>query len=139
MIVLDTNVVSEIIRSKPEPRVLLWLKSCLLSDLFISVLTLTEMRFGAALLPESMEKQILNRRIDEVLRSTFENRVLAFDTSAAEICAKLMASKKAHTPLLKVVDLQIAATAISNNFAVATRDLNDFKHKGLNIINPWTD
>jgi toxin FitB len=139
MIVLDTNVVSEIIRSKPEPRVLLWLKSCLLSDLFISVLTLTEMRFGAALLPESMEKQILNGRIDEVLRSTFENRVLAFDTSAAEICAKLMASKKAHTPLLKVVDLQIAATAISNNFAVATRDLNDFKHKGLNIINPWTD
>jgi toxin FitB len=139
MIVLDTNVVSEIMRPKPELRVSRWLKSYATRDIFISALTVTELRFGAALLPESFDKSILNHRIDNILLSLFDERILPFGTNAAERCAVLMASKRAFTPFVKIIDLQIAATAMANSFAVATRDVKDFQHEGLRIINPWTD
>ncbi len=139
MIILDTNVVSEMIRSKPEPKVLTWLKSHKHSDLYISVMTIMELKFGSALLPDGPDRKILNTKIDGALRSHFAGRILVFQETQAEICAELMASKKAFTPFVKIVDLQIAATALSNGFAVATRDLNDYQHEGLRVINPWTD
>jgi toxin FitB len=139
MIVLDTNVVSEMMRNKPEPKVLDWLKSHSRVDLFISVMTIMELKFGHALLPDGPDKQILDRKIDELISSQFNERVLVFDRMASEICGMLMASKKAHIPFVKIVDLQIAATALANGFAVATRDLSDFQHAGLVVINPWTN
>ena len=139
MIVLDTNVVSEIMRPKPELNVSRWLKSYAIRDVFISALTVTELRFGAALLPEGSDKSILNDRIGNILSSHFEERILPFGTQAAERCAVLMASKRAFTPFVKIIDLQIAATAMTNGFAVATRDVKDFQHHGLRVINPWTD
>jgi toxin FitB len=139
MIVLDTNVVSELMRARPDLSVLRWLKSYAESDIFISALTVTELRFGAALLPDGPDKSILNDRIDGILLTLFRTRVLSFDSRAAEICAYLMATKRARTPFVKIVDLQIAATALANGFAVATRDVDDFRHDGLRVINPWTD
>jgi toxin FitB len=139
MIVLDTNVVSEMMRSKPEAKVLNWLASIPRTNLFISVLTIVEMKFGSALLPDGTEKQKLNAKIVDVLSSQFAGRILVFDEAAADVCANLMAMKKAHTPFVKIIDLQIAATAMRNGFAVATRDVKDFQHEGLRVINPWTD
>lgn len=139
MIVLDTNVVSEIMRPKPELKVSGWLKSYAKSDIFISALTVTELRFGVAVLPDGSDKSILSDRIDDILQSLFSERVLSFDRQAAELCAVLMASKRAYTPFVKIIDLQIAATAMSNGFAIATRDVKDFDHEGLTVINPWTD
>ena len=139
MIVLDTNVVSEIMRPKPTLKVSRWLKSYAVKDIFISALSVTELRFGAELLPDSSDKSILNDRIDHILRSLFEERILSFGTQAAERCAVLMASKRAFTPFVKIIDLQIAATAMANGFAVATRDVKDFQHEGLRVINPWTE
>ncbi len=139
MIVLDTNVVSEIMRPKPTLKVSRWLKSYAVKDIFISALSVTELRFGAELLPDSSDKSILNDRIDHILRSLFEERILSFGTQAAERCAVLMASKRAFTPFVKIIDLQIAATALTNGFAVATRDVKDFQHDTLRVINPWTE
>lgn len=139
MIVLDTNVVSEMMRSKPELKVLNWLNSMSRASLFISVLTVVELKFGSALLTDGTDKQKLNAKIVDVLSSQFAGRILVFDEAAADICANLMAMKKAHTPVVKVIDLQIAATAMTKGFAVATRDVKDFQHDALRVINPWTD
>ena len=126
-------------RTKPEPKVLNWFKSYSRVDLFVSVLTITELKFGLALLPAGPDKHILDGKIDVILRLQFAGQILVFEDSAAKICAELMAAKKARTPFVKIVDLQIASTALANGFAVATRDLNDFKHEGLRVINPWAD
>lgn len=139
MIVLDTNVVSEMMRSKPEPKVLNWLNSIPRADLFISVLTIVELKFGSALLTDGTDKQKLHAKIVDVLSFQFAGRILVFDEAAADVCANLMAIKKAHTPFVKIIDLQIAATAMTNGFAVATRDVKDFQHDDLRVINPWTD
>ena len=139
MIVLDTNVVSEMMRSKPEVKVLHWLDSVPRTNLFISVLTIVELKFGSALLTAGTDKQKLNAKIVDVLSSQFAGRILVFDEAAADVCANLMAMKKAHTPVVKIIDLQIAATAMTKGFAVATRNIKDFRHEGLTIINPWTD
>ncbi len=139
MIVLDTNVVSEMMRSKPDIKVLNWLSKFPSAKLFLSVLTVVELKFGVGLLPEGIDKQKLNSKIEDMVRTQFAGRMLVFDEASAYICAELMTVKKAHTPFVKIVDLQIAATAISNSFAVATRDLSDFKHADLTVINPWTD
>jgi toxin FitB len=139
MIVLDTNVVSEMMRSKPEVKVLHWLDSVPRTNLFISVLTIVELKFGSALLTDGTDKQKLNAKIIDVLSSQFAGRILVFDEAAADVCANLMAMKKAHTPFVKIIDLQIAATAMTNGFAVATRDVKDFQHEGLRVIDPWTN
>jgi toxin FitB len=139
MIVLDTNVVSEMMRSKPEVKVLHWLDSVPRTNLFISVLTIVELKFGSALLTDGTDKQKLNAKIIDVLSSQFAGRILVFDEAAADVCANLMAMKKAHTPFVKIIYLQIAATAMTNGFAVATRDVKDFQHEGLRVIDPWTN
>jgi toxin FitB len=139
MIVLDTNVVAAMMRPKPELKVLNWLNSISRANLFISVLTIVELKFGSALLVDGTNKEKLDAKIQDVLNFQFAGRILVFDEAAADICAKLMAIKKAHTPFVKAIDLQIAATALANGFSVATRDLKDFRHEGLAIINPWAD
>jgi toxin FitB len=139
MIVLDTNVVSELLRANPEVKVLDWLKKHSKSELFVSVLTIMELRFGLALLSDGPDKHRLDVKIDTILNLQFSDRTLVFGEATAKICSGLMAKKRAFTPFVKIVDLQIAATALENGFSVATRDINDFDHEGLRVVNPWTD
>ena len=139
MIVLDTNVVSELMRLHPEKRVMAWLGRHLPSNLFITTMTVTELRFGAVSHPLPDRKNQLNLQIDEQLDFFGSSNLLSIDLGSAEICADLMWHSKDKTPEAKTMDLQIAAIAIRCGFAVATRDVKDFQHQGLRVINPWTD
>jgi toxin FitB len=139
MIVLDTNVLSELAKPDADPNVKRWHKTFSPASLFISCLSVTELRYGAALLPEGVRREKLNRALDYLLVGVFKANILPFDTKSAEICANLMVERRAYAPIPKIVDLQIAATALAHGFAVATRDVNDFSCGGLRVINPWTD
>ncbi len=102
-------------------------------------MTVTELRYGAVSHPSPEQKLKLNAQIDEQMNLFGSGNILSFNLGAAEICAELMWRSRDKTPDAKTVDLQIAATAMANSFAVATRDVKDFQHEGLRVINPWTD
>ena len=138
LILLDTNVVSEIFKANADEKVLLWIATCKPSQLVTSVITITELRFGAICHPDKTKGATLHGQISEFMQSLEDRNLLTFDLAAAEICAKLMAESRAFTPREKYADLQIAAIAMSRNIPIATRNLKDFRHKGLTIIDPWT-
>ena len=137
LILLDTNVVSEIFKATADENVILWIASCKPSELATSVITITELRFGAICHPDKTKGATLHGQISEFLQSLNVDNLLTFDLAATEICAKLMAESRAFTPREKLADLQIAAIAMSRNIPIATRNIRDFRHKGLEIVNPW--
>jgi toxin FitB len=139
VIILDTNVVSELTRKRPDKNVLIWLESQNVADLYLSVLTVMEIKFGLLMRSPTLDQKDMSKTIETFQKRFFKNRILPFTFEAAECCAELMSDKRAFTPLGKIADFQIAATAISLGYSVATRDVADFKHKGLNVINPWAD
>jgi toxin FitB len=139
MIVLDTNVVSGLMKDEPDPRLDHWLESQVLEDLFLAAPSVMELTFGVQILRAGKRKTQLQAKLDDQMGALFVGRILPFDHDAAEICGYLMAMRRSFTPLMKVADMQIAATAVRNGFAVATRNVADFQHEGLQVINPWTD
>jgi toxin FitB len=139
MIVLDTNVVSGLMKDEPDPRLDRWLESQVPEDLFLAAPSVMELTFGVQILPAGKRKTQLQAKLDDQIGFLFVGRILPFDDDAAEICGYIMAMRRGFTPLMKVADMQIAATAVRNGFAVATRNVADFQHEGLQVINPWTD
>jgi toxin FitB len=139
MIVLDTNVVSGLMQDEPDLRLDRWLESQVLEDLFLAAPSVMELVFGVQMLPAGKRKAQLQAKLDDQIGVLFAERILPFDYEAAEICGYLMAMRRSLTPLMKVADMPIAATAVRNGFAVATRNVADFQHEGLQVINPWTD
>ena len=139
MIVLDTNVVSGLMKDEPDPKLDRWLESQELEDLFLAAPSVMELVFGVQILPAGKRKTQLQAKLDDQIDVLFAGRILPFDHDAAEICGYLMAMRRSFTPLMKVADMQIAAMAVRNGFAVATRNVADFQHEDLQVINPWTD
>jgi len=136
LIVLDTNVVSETMRPEPDASALEWLNAQSAETLYLSSITLAEMWFGVAALPEGARKQRLERAVDGLL-DLFVGRVLAFDADAARRYAAIaVAARKAGRPL-PIADGYLAATAAAHGFAVATRNTHDFRDTGVELINPW--
>lgn len=134
---LDTNVVSETIRAKPERLVLDWLEAQAPRDLYLAAQTLGELVRGARKTGDRMRRQRLERWIEADLAKQFEGRVLPFDGAAAAIWGRLMGDgdRSGRTPAL--ADAQIAAVAIRHNLAVATRNIRDFEHLDVELLNPW--
>ena len=139
MIVLDTNVVSEIARKEPNQAVIKWLASQQQAKLYLTSISVMEIYFGAFSLPTGKRRTSLESKIGLQVSEFFADRILSFDLESSRICADLMAKGKARTPSAKMPDYQIAAIAIRGGHAVATRNMKDFRHEGLTIINPWTD
>jgi toxin FitB len=137
MIILDTNVVSEMMRTEPSKKVLAWLRRHDAKDLGIAAMTVTELWFGAMALDDEFRKLKLRLSIEDLLKNVFADRVVAFNLDMAKLCGQLMANTKASTPDARIADLQIAATAIVLGSPVATRNVRDFQHAGLQLINPW--
>lgn len=141
MILLDTNVISEPVRSEPNPAVLDWLDenmpSCALSSIAIF-----ELLNGVALLPEGKRRDLLASSISRAIRR-FHGRIYAFDQPAAEAAARLLAAARsagrgARQLPANLADLQTAGIASANGLSLATRNIADFEAYGIPLIDPWS-
>lgn len=137
MILLDTDLVSEPLKPAPDPHVLAWIDAQAIDTLFLSAVTVAELRFGVAAMPSGKRRDTLRRRLEVEVLPLFENRVLAFDMAAAQACADLMACAREAGRAIGTADGYIAATAASRGLLVATRDTRPFEAAGLRTINPW--
>jgi predicted nucleic acid-binding protein len=137
MIVLDTNIVSEPLKAAASPAVIAWLDRQNIETLFLSAISLAELRYGVAALPEGRRKDGLRAALEGRILSLFGSRVLAFDTAAADAYALIRARAKAAGKTIGASDGYIAATAAAHGFAVATRDTGPFEAAGVPVINPW--
>ncbi|OYU70832.1 MAG: VapC toxin family PIN domain ribonuclease [Alphaproteobacteria bacterium PA2] len=136
MILLDTNVVSEAMKPQPDPAVRQWLDDQAVETLFLSAITLTELRFGVASLPHGRRREGLATVIDGLL-GLFEGRVLSFDALAAQRYGDLAVRARAAGQGFPTPDGYIAAIADAHGFAVASRDASAFRAAGLTLIDPW--
>ncbi len=139
MILLDTNVVSELMRTVPAQLVLDWFAKHDASDLFISAVTEAELHTGVAILPDGQRRDRLQVAIDAMIDLDFRARVLSFDSPAAKAYAEIAALRRASGHPIAEADCQIAAIARATNAPVATRNVKDFEGCGLRLINPWND
>ncbi|MGA1804994.1 type II toxin-antitoxin system VapC family toxin [Rhizobium sp. HT1-10] len=139
MILLDTNVVSEPWKPAPDTAVLTWLDAQAIETLFISAISIAELRFGIASMPSGKRQTILHDRLEGEVLPIFDGRVLPFNVGTAQFYAKLMASAQTSGKAIGKADGYIAATAAENHLAVATRDTSPFEAAGVRVINPWVD
>lgn len=137
MILLDTNVISEPQRLQPHARVLEWIDAQALETLYLSAITVAELRAGIALLPAGKRRDKLHDNLEKRLLPMFANRVLSFDMACTKAYAELLAKSRAAGLALETADAFIAAVALANGFAVATRDTRPFETAGVDVINPW--
>ena len=138
MIVLDTNVVSEAMKPSANPAVSSWLNAQAAETLYLSSVTLAELLYGIGTLPEGRRKNALASTLDGLLE-LFGSRVLPFDADAARCYAQLTTQARAANKGFPTPDAYIAAIAVANGFAVATRDTSRFEAAGVPVINPWKD
>ena len=138
MIVLDTNVVSELMRNSPQAEVIEWLDRRVRSTLFISAVTQAEILRGIAILPTGGRQQDLAAAAENTLDVLFSGRILPFDSNAARAYAIIFATRRAAGRPISHLDCQIAATARSMGASIATRDMGGFEACGIEVTNPWS-
>lgn len=137
MIVLDTNVISEVFRSTPNGRVMAWLEA-LVGDVAITAVTLAELLAGVARLPDGRRKDELAARIAEAIEPFRGSRsILAFDDDAASHYAEVLLARESAGLPISASDAQIAAICLAHEATCATRNTSDFLHTGVALINPW--
>ena len=137
MIVIDTNVVSELMRMTPEPAVMTWFSGQDSAELYLTAVSEAEPRVGAAILPAGRRRDRLTAEVDAVVREDFAGRVLPFDSAAAKAYAAIAASRRSMGRPILEADCQIAAIARASDAAVTTRNVADFEHCGIALIDPW--
>ncbi len=128
MILLDTNVISELMKSKPTDKVLEWITQQVPEQLFISSITIAEITYGISVLPNSKQRQSLEKAFTKTINEAFKYRLLSFNEAAAYIYGDLMAHRKKQGKPMSILDGQIAAIATENEAALATRNTRDFTH-----------
>lgn len=134
---LDTNVISETIRTEPEAAVLRWLEAQVPSELFLASQTIGELIRGACKLPGSAKQRRLLQWIENDLTHQFEGRIVPFDDHAARFWGRLMGDgdRAGRTPA--AADAQIAAVALVRSLTLVTRNTRDFSTLGVDLVNPW--
>ncbi len=137
MIVVDTNVISELWKITPDQNVLSWIDAQMIETLYLSIITVAELRFGLAAMPEGKRRAIYQDRLEREVIPAFAKRVLPFDLDASQAYADLMALARRAGKPIGTADGYIAATAASHGFMIATRDTSAFEAAGLSVINPW--
>lgn len=136
---LDTNVISELIKPRPEPKVTLWIDATHEELLFLSVLTLGEIHKGVVLLPRSARRTALEAWLSKELPLRFSDRILSVDQEVADRWGHLSGLAGARRVQVSVIDGLLAATAIQHNLTLVTRDTRDVAATGVSLFNPWTD
>lgn len=134
---LDTNCISELTRSHPDPPVLAWMQAAHEDLLFLSVLTLGEIRKGVAGLPQGKRRAQLEAWLELDLRARFAGRILAIDSQIADRWGLLTAEAKRKGRPLSAIDGLLAATALHHNLTIVSRNVNDFTPAHVSVLNPW--
>lgn len=137
MVVIDTNVVSELMRAEPSAEVLDWMDDRQPRELYVTAVTEAEVRTGIALLPEGRRRRGLAEACERAFGSLFAGRVLPFDSDAAGAYAEIAAARRVLGRPVSLADGQIAAIARSRRMAVATRNIRDFQDMGIGVLDPW--
>jgi len=137
MILLDTNVLSEPLKLTGDVGVLAWIDAQIIETLYLSTISLAELRFGIAALPSGKRRETLHTSLEQRILPLFAGRILPFDTAASEAYAVLRARARAEGKAIAPADGYIAATAMTNGLILATRDIGPFEAAGLAVINPW--
>ena len=137
MILLDTNVVSEPLRLSGDIAVTNWIDAQIIETLYLSTISLAELRFGISALAPGKRRDTLHSSLEQRILPLFTGRILPFDAAAAEAYAVLRARARSQGKAIAPADGYIAATAASHGLIVATRDTGPFEAAGLNVINPW--
>lgn len=140
MIVLDTNVLSELMRPDPDQAVIAWMDSQEPAQLFLTAITVAEILYGIARLPDGKRKAGLRERGVAMLQEDFAGRIISFDEAAAAQYAEVVCERQSSGRSIGMADAQIAAICRTLNGAtLATRNSRDFEGIGLDLANPWTD
>jgi toxin FitB len=134
---LDTNCISEVVRVKPEARVTAWIEAADESLLYVSVLTLGEIRKGLAALPQGKRRSRLETWLEVELRARFAGRVLPIDAAIADRWGLLAATAKGRGKPLSTIDGLLAATALHHNLTIVSRNVSDFTNAQVPVMNPW--
>ena len=137
MIILDTNVVSELMNPNPTPSVLKWAQSHPADTFFTTAITKAEIYYGIQSLPHGKRRIGLQSAVDRILSVNLRGRIIAFDSDAAEKYADIRNKRRSVGLSLDQSDMQIAAIACVHNAVIATRNISDFDDCGLKLINPW--
>ena len=133
---LDTCVISELVKNSPDKNVLDWLRSTPAERLYLSVITIGEIRKGLLKLPDSKRKDLLTNWLDSLLED-YKNRILTIDLTVAENWGSIQGKAEKEGNSMPSIDGLIAAIAYTHNLAIITRNVNDFKPSGIPIKNPW--
>ncbi|WP_342629202.1 type II toxin-antitoxin system VapC family toxin [Nguyenibacter vanlangensis] len=139
MIVLDTNVISELMKPEPDKRVLGWVSSLPMSGLFITTVTQAEILYGLALLPHGRRRDGLIGAARAMFDEDFSGRILPFDGDAAHAYADIASERRRAGEPISQFDAQIAAVTRSRGAALATRNIRDFIECGITLVNPWNE
>jgi toxin FitB len=137
MIILDTNVVSEIMKTAASRTVLDWLNAQDAASLYVTTITLAEIGYGLRLLPDGQRRRLLAERFELFIVQAFDQRILSFDEVAARAYGDIMGYRKELGRPISVTDGQIAAIARTNGFSIATRNIKDFDNSQIVLINPF--
>jgi len=137
VIVLDTNVVSEMMRPAPSAAVETWVSAQPAAGVFISAITEAELRYGLALLPAGRRQRRLLAQAEAMLAEDFAGRILPFDSAAAGAYAPIAAARRLAGRPISQADAQIAAIAASRGATIATRNVADFEGCGIETVDPW--
>jgi predicted nucleic acid-binding protein len=134
---LDTNCISELVRPKPEPRVVEWMEAADEMMLYLSVLTLGEIRKGLAGLTQGKRRTHLETWLQVELQTRFAGRILPIDAAIADRWGLIAAETKRRGKVLSIIDGLLAATALHHNLTVISRDTSDFTNAQVQVLNPW--
>jgi hypothetical protein len=137
MIILDTNVLSELMRSKPSARVVGWITKQPEAELFTTSITEAEIFYGIDVLPRGKRREHLTTAAQAMFTEDFSDRVYSFDSAAARAFSKIVSSRRASGRSISQSDAQIAAIAKTRQAKVATRDLKGFEQCGVDVVDPW--
>lgn len=135
---LDTNVVSELVKPRPDARVVAWIRGSDEADLHLSVLTFAEIRFGIEKLPRSARRERLRGWMETELADRFEDRILGVERGIAELWGVIMARAAAMSLRLPVMDTLLAATAEYHGMTMVTRNVRDFARAEVATLDPWS-
>ena len=137
MIVLDTNVVSALMQRQPDPRVVAWLDALPAESIWLTTITVFEIRFGIELLADERKRQRLEMAFQDSLVEDFGQRILAFDQAAAEAAGRMAAKLRSIGRPPEIRDVEIAGIVIARKAVLATRNTKHFENADIPLVDPW--
>jgi len=137
MILLDTNVLSEAMNPKPEPGVMAWIDSQDPDELWTCTIVIAEVLSGLDLMPDGNRQRLLREQVEQMFFSLFAGRIFDLDQAAARVYGAVLKIRKSMGRPIDEMDALIAATALANGATLATRNIPDFEHCGIPLVNPW--